>query len=86
MTFDWANIIGLIGSALMVVAYAYSNIARSMNFTLFNLLNLIGSLLLIGSLTVHFNIASMALEVVWALIAILGLAKAYFDKSKGRHA
>lgn len=86
MTFDWANIIGLIGSALMVVAYAYSNIARAMNFTLFNLLNLIGSLLLIGSLTVHFNIASMALEVVWALIAILGLAKTFFDKSKGRSA
>lgn len=86
MTFDWANIIGLIGSALMVVAYAYSNIARAMNFTLFNLLNLIGSLLLIGSLTVHFNIASMALEVVWALIAILGLAKTFFDTSKGRHA
>ena len=86
MTFDWANIIGLVGSALMVVAYAYSNIAKSMNFTLFNLLNLIGSLLLIGSLTVHFNIASMALEVVWALIAILGLAKTFFDKSRERRA
>lgn len=84
MTFDWANIVGLIGSALMVVAYAYSNIAKSMNFTLFNLLNLVGSLLLIGSLTVHFNIASMALEVVWALIAILGLARTFFDKSRGR--
>lgn len=86
MIFDWANIIGLIGSALMVVAYAYSNITSSMNFTLFNLLNLVGSLLLIGSLTVHVNIASMALEVVWALIAILGLAKTYFDRSKGHRA
>ncbi|MET0371564.1 MAG: hypothetical protein ABW039_09330 [Sphingobium sp.] len=73
MTFDLANIIGLIGSALMVVAYAYSNIARVMNFTLFNLLNLIGALLLIGSLTVHFNLASMALEIVWAFIALFGL-------------
>lgn len=86
MHFDWANIVGLIGSALMVVAYAYSNIARAMNFTLFNLLNLFGSLLLIFSLTVHFNIASMALEVVWALIALLGLAKTAFGKSKERRA
>lgn len=76
MTFDFANIIGLIGSGLMVIAYAYSNVANRLNFTLFNLLNLIGALLLIASLTVHFNIASMALEVVWAFIALTGLAKA----------
>ena len=76
MTFDLANVIGLIGSALMVVAYAYSNIAKILNFTLFNLLNLVGSLLLLYSLTVHFNLASLALEVVWALIALIGLAKA----------
>ncbi len=76
MTFDLANIVGLIGSGLMVIAYAYSNMAKTLNFTLFNLLNLIGSLLLLYSLTVHFNMASLALEVVWAIIALVGLAKA----------
>lgn len=76
MTFDLANIIGLIGSGLMVGAFAYSNMARTLNFVLFNLLNLIGALLLIASLTVHFNMASMALEVVWALIAMVSLWKA----------
>ncbi|EZP72431.1 Permease [Sphingomonas paucimobilis] len=76
MTFDLANIIGLTGSGLMVAAYAYSNMARTLNFVLFNLLNLVGALLLIGSLTVHFNIASMALEIVWALIALVSLRKA----------
>ena len=76
MTFDLANIVGLIGSGLMVIAYAYSNMAKILNFTLFNLLNLIGSLLLLYSLTVHFNMASLALEVVWAIIALVALAKA----------
>lgn len=76
MTLDLANIVGLVGSALMMIAYAYSNMAHTINFTLFNLLNLVGSLLLIGSLTVHFNIASMALEIAWAVIALFGLAKA----------
>lgn len=75
MTFDLANIIGLLGSALMVGAYAYSNIARQLNFLLFNLLNLFGALLLIASLTVHFNMASMALEIVWAVIALFGLVQ-----------
>ncbi|SER87076.1 CBU_0592 family membrane protein [Sphingobium sp. YR768] len=73
---DWANIIGLIGSGIMVVAYAYSNVAKQMNFLLFNLLNLVGSLLLIWSLTVYFNLASMTLEIVWTLIALLGVIKA----------
>lgn len=76
MSFDLANIVGLIGSGLMVVAYAYSNMAKSLNFVIFNLLNLAGSLLLIWSLTVHFNLASMALEIVWAAIALLGLGNA----------
>ncbi len=73
MTFDLANVIGMVGSALMVGAYAYSNVAATINFVLFNLLNLVGALLLIASLTVHFNMASMALEIVWACIALAGL-------------
>ncbi|WP_088183888.1 CBU_0592 family membrane protein [Sphingobium sp. Z007] len=77
---DWANVVGLIGSALMVVAYAYSNMARTLNFVIFNLMNLAGALLLIWSLTVHFNLASMALEVVWAAIALLGLGNALKGK------
>ena len=75
MNFDFPNVVGLIGSGLMVIAYAYSNMAKVLNFRLFNFLNLIGSLLLIYSLTVHFNVASMALEVVWAFIAVIGLTK-----------
>ncbi|WP_398288901.1 CBU_0592 family membrane protein [Sphingomonas nostoxanthinifaciens] len=60
----------------MVVAYAYSNLALQLNFLLFNALNLVGSLLLIASLTVSFNLASMSLEIVWAAIALAGLVKA----------
>jgi hypothetical protein len=76
MTLDFANIIGLIGSAIMVVAFAYSNLAKTMNLVLFNLLNLVGAVMLAWSLTVHFNMASLALEIVWAAIATFGLIKA----------
>jgi hypothetical protein len=71
-----ADAIGLVGSAVMVIAYAYSNIAKPMNFVLFNLLNLVGAAMLIVSLAVHFNMASMALESVWSIIALFGLIKA----------
>ena len=84
MTSTLANIVGLIGSGLMVVAYAYSNMAKTIDFLTFNLLNLIGSLLLIASLTVHFNMASMALEIVWALIAVLGLGRIWMQRRNGQ--
>jgi len=79
---DTANIVGLSGSALMVVAFAYSNLAKVMNLVLFNLLNLIGAIMLGASLLVHFNVASFALEIVWAVIALFGLGKALIARRR----
>ncbi|MET0248556.1 MAG: hypothetical protein ABW164_02380 [Sphingobium sp.] len=76
MTIGLPDIVGLGGSCLVVIAYAYSNLAKTINFILFNLLNLAGALMLMYSLTVHFNLASMALEFVWVTIALFGLFKA----------
>ena len=72
-----AHIVGMVGSALMVFAYGYSNLAVTIDFRLFNVLNLVGALLLIASLSIHFNMASMALEIVWAIIALFGLVQSY---------
>jgi hypothetical protein len=82
MTLDFATIVGLVGSALMMFAYGYSNLAKRIDFLIFNLLNLVGALLLIGSLTVHFNMASMALEIVWAAIALFGLVQVLRKKPR----
>jgi hypothetical protein len=71
-----ANVVGLAGSALFIAAYLYSNVARAIDFRLFNAANLVGAVLLIASLSVHFNLAAMVLEVSWALIAAFGLVKA----------
>ncbi|MBP8670835.1 MAG: hypothetical protein IT554_01920 [Sphingomonadaceae bacterium] len=77
-----ANIVGLLGSAVFITAFAYSNFAKSMNFILFNLLNLVGAFLLIASLTVHFNLAAMVMEIAWAFIAMFGLVKALRERTK----
>ena len=82
MTLDLANIVGLIGSAIMVIAFAYSNLTRAMNLVLFNLLNLVGAAMLGASLTVHFNLASLTLEIVWAAIALFGLVKALMTRAR----
>ena len=86
MSSTLANIIGLLGSACVVAAYAYNVSARSVNALLYNGVNLIGAILLGLSLTVHFNLASMLLEFVWASVAIFGMAKAVKVMKAGRQA
>ena len=76
MTFDWANLIGLIGSAIFIAAFAYANAAKQLNKLWFNAANLIGALLLLWSLSVHFNLAAFVLEAAWGLIALGGLIAA----------
>lgn len=76
MTLDWATLVGLVGSALFLGAFAYANAAAELNKVTFNLLNLVGAILLLISLSVHFNLAAVVLEVCWGLIAAYGLVKA----------
>lgn len=71
-----ADLIGFAGSALIVAAYAYSNMTARMNLLLFNVLNLLGAALLTVSLTVNFNLPTMVLEIVWMAIALFGIVKA----------
>ncbi|HEX7710574.1 MAG TPA: hypothetical protein VF418_06510 [Sphingomonadaceae bacterium] len=71
-----ADAIGLIGSALFIAAFAYANVAKSLNKLLFNLANLIGAILLLISLSVNFNLAAFVLEAAWGVIALIGLVGA----------
>ena len=82
MTFDWATIVGLVGSVLFVGGFAYANAATQIDKVLFNLINLIGAILLLISLYVHFNLAAFALEVCWGLIALISLIKALVERRR----
>lgn len=77
-----ANVIGLIGSALFVAGFAYANLTDNLDKLWFNLINLVGALLLLVSLSVHFNLAAFVLEVVWGLIAAVGLVRALAARRK----
>lgn len=68
-----ADAIGLLGSALFIAAFAYANLASALNKVWFNAANLVGAVLLLISLSVHFNLAAVVLEVTWGLIAAAGL-------------
>ena len=71
-----ADIIGFAGSFLIVAAYAYSNMTLRMNLVVFNAVNFVGAALLAVSLTVNYNLPTMALEIVWMAIALFGIGKA----------
>lgn len=82
MTFP--DVIGLIGSAIFIAAFAYANVAEVLNKRLFNALNLFGAVLLLTSLYYHFNLAATVLEVAWGLIALAGLINSYRNPDKRR--
>ena len=76
-----ADLIGFAGSFFIVAAFAYSNVAKTMNLLLFNLANFVGAALLTVSLTVNYNLPTMVLEIVWMAIALFGMAKALRSRS-----
>lgn len=71
-----ADVIGLLGSVIFLGAFAYANAVAQMDKLLFNALNLVGAILLLISLSVHFNLAATVLEVCWGIIALFGLITA----------
>jgi hypothetical protein len=74
-----ANICGFMGMGSVVSAYLYSTIRQQPNLFIHHSLNLTGAILLLISLLVFTNYASIVLELVWASIAIIGLIKTYQD-------
>ena len=75
-----ADVIGICGSVLFIIGFAYANVAKAIDQLLFNALNFVGAILLLLSLSVHFNLAAVVLEIVWGAIAALGFAKALWDR------
>ncbi|WP_017669780.1 hypothetical protein [Blastomonas sp. AAP53] len=75
-----ANVIGVIGSVLFMGAFVYANRVEQIDKLLFNAVNLVGAVLLLISLSVHFNLAAVVLETAWALIALAGIVKALRER------
>lgn len=78
---DWASLVGFVGTACIIGAYAYLTWKDEPNPFILHGTNLTGAALLTISLMVHTNWPSLVLEGFWALIAAFGIAKA-FSKQK----
>lgn len=78
-----ANVVGMIGTFCIVAAYLLMQLnkldPKGMNF---NLINLVGAVLLLISLMVHFNLASVVIEVFWIIASIIGIYNIWRSKTR----
>jgi len=81
-TYTWSDFVGNIGVILIIAAF-YLNVAEKIKSTdrSYNLLNLIGSILLLTSLIYNPNLSNIIIEIIWGGISLMGLYKSYFSKN-----
>lgn len=81
---DIYSLIGFLGTACIIGAYAYLTLKDAPNPFVLHGTNLAGAALLTISLLVHTNWPSLVLEGFWAAIALVGVAKAIRTGRKGQ--
>ena len=80
--FQW---LGFAGMVFIVWAYLILQMGKhTINSLHYQLLNLIGAVLLLISLFVHFNLGSFLIEVFWIGITVYGLYKIWREKKLGK--
>jgi len=80
---DIYQIIGFIGMVFIVYAYFLLQIGKYDSKSLeFQYINLVGAILLLISLFVHFNLGSFIIEVFWIIITLYGIYKNYKEKKE----
>ena len=73
----WSDIVGLVGVGLVLLAYFLLQTGKMSSTDIrYSVLNLLGSIALLISLTQTFNLASVVIEIAWICISLLGLWRA----------
>ena len=76
MDYSWFDLIGNTGVLLMVVAYLLLQLEKlSGSAVSYLLLNALGTILVMISLTFRFNLSAFLMEAFWLLISLYGLMK-----------
>lgn len=71
-----ANIIGMVGVALIVIAYFFNQAGKMASDSMpFPVLNLVGAVLILVSLWWSWNLPSFIMECIWITISAVGIAR-----------
>jgi len=69
-----ADLVGMLGTTLVVAAYMLLQLEKlDAKSYAYSVLNLFGAIFLMLSLLVHFNLASMVIEIFWIAASIIGI-------------
>ena len=81
----WQDIAGLLGVALILMAYAGAQTRKLDPLAAPALvMNLVGAGLVLLSLTHKFNLAAVLMEAAWALVALYGLIRVAVKRRSNR--
>lgn len=70
------DMIGMAGVCLVLIAYCLLNINKMSSHTMpYQVMNLVGSILLLFSLFFHWNLASVVIEIAWISISLMGIVR-----------
>jgi len=79
--YSWFDLTGNVGVLLMVVAYLLLQLEKlSGSAVSYLLLNALGAILVMISLTFRFNLSAFLMEAFWLLISLYGLSKSRLFK------
>jgi len=72
------EILGLIGVAIITIAYALLNLGKiSANQWVYPFANFVGALLIIASLLYNWNLSAFVMESTWACVSLFGWVKTW---------
>ncbi|MDA8789914.1 hypothetical protein N9N07_03240 [Pseudomonadales bacterium] len=85
MQYTIIDAIGMLGTLIVILAYYLLQLERIDPKSLsYNVMNLMGAILLFISLCFNFNLASLVIEVFWIGASMIGLWK-YWRRHSVRH-
>ncbi len=80
---NFPNIIGLIGVAIELVAYALVSTGRwSSAQPRYQIINIIGTSMILFSLLFAWNLPSVVAQVLWILLSFIGLIRYYRKRAR----
>jgi hypothetical protein len=83
LNYSWFDLVGNIGVLLMVIAYLLLQLKKlSSSAFSYLLLNTIGAVLVLISLTFRFNLSAFLMEAFWLLISLYGLTRPLFSRAQ----
>jgi len=80
---NFHDLIGLTGVSIIIVAYFLLQVHKLKSTDVrFSIFNIIGSSLILYSLSFDWNLSSVVIEVFWILISLIGVYKYINIKKK----